>query len=153
MKNLIYDTNIVLGIIRSKKTEELIEYINPNDKDVYTSVIVEGEIKSIALRNKWGKEKMAKLDFYFNRFSFLEVTKTFVNTYVEIDTFSQRLNPIFPEYFFDTPRNTGKNDLWIASTASLLGLELVTTDADFNHLHNIFLDVRTIDADSLKKYF
>jgi predicted nucleic acid-binding protein len=41
----------------------------------------------------------------------------------------------------------------IASTATLLGLELVTTDADFAHLHNVFLEVRQIYADDLKQYF
>lgn len=39
----------------------------------------------------------------------------------------------------------GKNDLWIASTAALLGLELVTTDMDFNHLHEVFVDVQMLD--------
>jgi len=34
----------------------------------------------------------------------------------------------------------GKNDLWIASTAALLGLKLITTDADFNHLHDVFIE-------------
>ena len=47
----------------------------------------------------------------------------------------------------------GKNDLWIAATASLLGLELVTTDADFAHLHNYFLDVRQLDPAALKSNF
>jgi tRNA(fMet)-specific endonuclease VapC len=47
----------------------------------------------------------------------------------------------------------GKNNLWIASTATLLGLELVTTDADFAHLHNVFLDVRQINVEDLKQYF
>lgn len=39
----------------------------------------------------------------------------------------------------------GKNDLWIASTAALLGLTLVTTDADFQHLSEIFLELRQIE--------
>jgi len=44
----------------------------------------------------------------------------------------------------------GKNDLWIASTAALLGLKLVTTDADFNHLHQVFMEVEYIKAELLK---
>jgi tRNA(fMet)-specific endonuclease VapC len=47
----------------------------------------------------------------------------------------------------------GKNDLWIASTAAILGLELVTTDADFAHLHNVFLEVRQINQEDLKQFF
>ncbi|WP_162996638.1 type II toxin-antitoxin system VapC family toxin [Mucilaginibacter celer] len=43
----------------------------------------------------------------------------------------------------------GKNDLWIASTAALLGLTLVTTDKDFDHLHQIFMEVKRIAPEDL----
>jgi predicted nucleic acid-binding protein len=39
----------------------------------------------------------------------------------------------------------GKNDLWIAATASVLEATLLTLDHDFNHLRNEFLQVETID--------
>ena len=39
----------------------------------------------------------------------------------------------------------GKNDIWIAATAALLGAQLVTVDRDFDHLHGIFFDVIYID--------
>jgi tRNA(fMet)-specific endonuclease VapC len=45
------------------------------------------------------------------------------------------------------------NESHAASTATILGLELVTTDVDFAHLHNVFLDVRQIELGELKKYF
>ncbi len=151
--NLLFDTNIIIAIVRAEKTDDLINFLNPQDKSVYSTVVVEAEIKSIALRNNWGKPKLAKLDYYLSQFTFTEITKPFINTYVEIDTFSQRQNPNFKDYAFDTPRNMGKNDLWIASTATILGLELVTTDADFAHLNNVFLDVRQIELGDLKKYF
>jgi predicted nucleic acid-binding protein len=38
-------------------------------------------------------------------------------------------------------RKMGKNDLWIAATASLLNASLITTDADFDHLNDVFLNV------------
>jgi tRNA(fMet)-specific endonuclease VapC len=151
--NLLFDTNIIVAIVRAEKTDELIEFLNPHDKNVYSTVVVEAEIKSIAVRNNWGSPKLAKLDYYLSQFAFTEITKPFINTYVQIDTFSQKQNPNFKDYTFDTPRNMGKNDLWIASTATILGLELVTTDADFAHLHNVFLDVRQIELGELKKYF
>jgi tRNA(fMet)-specific endonuclease VapC len=151
--NLFYDTNILINLVRSSKTEELIAYFNPQNKIVYTSVVVEAEIKSIALANKWGKNRMYKLDYFLDKINILEVNQKFLDFYVEIDTFSQRKNPNFPTYAFATPRNMGKNDLWIASTATLLGLELVTTDADFAHLHNVFLEVRQINVDDLKQFF
>jgi predicted nucleic acid-binding protein len=38
-----------------------------------------------------------------------------------------------------------KNDLWMAATASVLDTTLLTTDNDFEHLHNEFLQVAKID--------
>jgi len=46
----------------------------------------------------------------------------------------------------------GKNDLWIASLAALLGLVLVTTDSDFEHLDNVFFTVRKINPSEFKRF-
>jgi tRNA(fMet)-specific endonuclease VapC len=67
-----------------------------------------------------------------------------INIYSEIDAFSQRRNPSYSDYSFSTPRNMDKNDLWIAATAALLGLKLVTTDTDFNHLQQAFIKLQII---------
>jgi predicted nucleic acid-binding protein len=39
----------------------------------------------------------------------------------------------------------GKNDIWIAATASVLNATLLTTDGDFAHLNSVFLSVIQID--------
>ena len=39
----------------------------------------------------------------------------------------------------------GKNDLWIASTASVLNAALLAIDNDFDHLSSVFLEVIYID--------
>jgi tRNA(fMet)-specific endonuclease VapC len=44
-----------------------------------------------------------------------------------------------------TARSMGKNDLWIAATASVLKLPLLTTDKDFLHLDSLYLDLKFID--------
>ena len=82
---------------------------------------------------------------FLDEVNIVEITQSYVNTCAKIDAYSQRINPDFKSYPFDTPRNMGKNDLWIAWLAALLGLELVTTDADFDHLHNIFFQMRKIN--------
>lgn len=38
----------------------------------------------------------------------------------------------------------GKNDLWIAATASVLKTKLLTTDMDFDHLDGVFLDLERV---------
>ena len=39
----------------------------------------------------------------------------------------------------------GKNDLWIAATASVLNAALLAIDHDFDHLSSVFLKVIYID--------
>jgi predicted nucleic acid-binding protein len=43
----------------------------------------------------------------------------------------------------------GKNDLWIAATATVFQATLLTTDKDFNHLHNVFFKVEYIHPKSM----
>lgn len=119
---------------------------------LYISIVSEAELKSLSIRNNWGAHRKNSLDNILDIVDIVDVNKSSVNTYAEIDAFSQRLNPGF-KYSFDTPRNMGKNDLWIASVASLLGLKLVTTDADFDHLHNVFFEVKRIAPKEFIPFF
>ncbi len=150
--NISLDTNVALQIVRAKKRESLISFLNPDDDTFYISVVNEAELKSISVRNKWKQGKIDSLELFLQEVRIVEVSQMLVHTYVEIDNFSQRTNPNFEEYLFDTPRNMGKNDLWIASTASLLGLELYTTDGDFDHLDQVFLDVRKFKHEDFALY-
>ena len=45
----------------------------------------------------------------------------------------------------DSSRNMGKNDLWIAATASITNSKLITSDKDFNHLNGKYLDLILIE--------
>ncbi len=45
-------------------------------------------------------------------------------------------------------QNMGKNDVWIATTAMVTGLPVLTTDKDFNHLNGNLLDVHYFDPQS-----
>ncbi|WP_221394511.1 hypothetical protein [Dyadobacter sp. NIV53] len=83
----------------------------------------------------------------------IDISKLNLSAYSEIDAYSQLRNPGFHIYPFTTPRNMGKNDLWIASLAALLGLQLVTTDADFDHPHNVFFDVRKVNQLDFLPFF
>lgn len=59
-----------------------------------------------------------------------------IRKYAQIDAYSQKkLNPSAPF----TARNMGKNDIWIAATASAFDLVLLTTDQDFAHLEGTCL--------------
>jgi len=142
--NLLFDTNILLAIIRAKNYEGIINFLNPNNRLIYVCVASEAEIKAIALRSGWGSQRKEKLDNFLEEIITVELNQQYINSYIEIDAYSQKGNPNFKYYPFKTPRNMGKNDIWIASLAALLGLKLVTTDADFDHLNSVFFEIEKV---------
>ena len=147
--SLLFDTNILLYLIKDTNWQRLDNKINPHNEKVYLSIASAGEIQSMAMMNNWGESKRQTMEFLLTDIPILEINQIFVDTYAQIEAFSQRRNPSYSEYSFLTPRNMGKNDLWIAATAALLGLTLVTTDADFNHLNGVFLEVRHLKPELL----
>ena len=123
--NLLFDTNIIINIVRSVDPIDIIQFLNPRNLPTYISVVSESEIKSIALQNNWGINRLNFLTEILDQSIIIDVNRLDVNTYVELDAYSQLRNPDFHTYPFATPRNMGKNDLWIASLASLLGFSLL----------------------------
>ena len=87
---------------------------------------------------------MEELEEFLLKFVVVNInTEAIINCYAEIDAFSQgRLDGRKSNF---TARNMGKNDLWIAATASVLDATLLTTDNDFEHLRDEFLTVGKID--------
>lgn len=149
--NLLLDTNILMHLAKNANVHHKSKLINPDNRQAYASVVTIGELKSIALQNSWGAPKLQSLEDVLDDIVVIEITESLANLYAEIDAFSQRKNPAYAQYPFVTPRNMGKNDLWIAATAALLGLKLVTTDADFNHLNGNFIEVQHLKPELLLK--
>ncbi len=139
----ILDTNILLIFIRNKDkaTEIQKKYGLFNSvNNPIISVVSLGEIKSIALRNKWGNNKISRLNFILNRLIVTEInSEDVINRYAEIEAYSQDKLESKPLNL--SARNMGKNDLWIAATASVLNGQLVSTDDDFMHLDRQFLEL------------
>ena len=67
-------------------------------------------------------------------------TEAIINKYAEIDAYSQGKHPTIE--LPTSARNMGKNDLWIAATASVLDATLLTMDKDFDHLNEVFLNLK-----------
>ena len=140
-----FDTNIILLYLRDSLVVEFIEAnFKPFAADVVVSVVTVAELKSIALQNNWGNPRLQKMEDFLSKFVIADIkTDDIINRYAEIDAFSQgRLDGRVSNF---TARNMGKNDIWIAATASVLDATLLTTDNDFNHLHDEFLSVAKID--------
>ncbi len=147
--NLLFDTNILVYLARDYSLK-LLQQINSDGDKVFISVSTVGELKSLALQNNWGLKKRSLVDVLLEEMLVVEINENLIDTYAQIDAYSQCKNPSFDNYAHKTARNMGKNDLWIASTAALLGLTLVTTDADFDHLNGVFFDIRKINPGKFK---
>ena len=91
--NLLLDTNIFIYLARDSKHQLLEKFINPKGRELNVSIVSIAEVRSIALRQKWGNNKLHTFDTIVSNALVIEVSEWLVNTYVEIDTFSQRQNP------------------------------------------------------------
>ncbi|MCB9235181.1 MAG: PIN domain-containing protein [Bacteroidia bacterium] len=148
--NFLIDTNILVRLIRGNLS--LVEL--DRDYKVFfkgnvplLSVVSIGEIKSIAIRNNWGKKRLMDLRDFMKLFIIADIhAEDITSAYAEIEAFSQGKHP--SKKLKQSARNMGKNDLWIAATAAVLGAELLTMDTDFDHLEGEFLKVRQIPLTS-----
>jgi tRNA(fMet)-specific endonuclease VapC len=141
--NYLLDTNILLNMVRNTSLYQEVnrnyDLFIPSNTSI-TSFVCVAEIRSIAIRNGWGHGKMLLLEDLEKSVQPIWINNiAFVERYVEIDTFSMGKHPTKP--LSTSARKMGKNDLWIAATASLLNASLITTDADFDHLNDVFLNV------------
>ena len=147
---LLLDTNILLHLSKDASFRLFEKFIGIDNQKVFISVVTIAELKSILIQNNWADKRKLTLEWILDKAILIEITENLVDTYAQIDSFSQCRNPHHRSQSFSTPRNMGKNDLWIAATAALLGLKLITTDADFNHLHDVFIEVECLKSEQLK---
>jgi predicted nucleic acid-binding protein len=147
----LLDTNIVLTYARNtevtKKLEAKLNLLS-GDHRLIISVVSVGELKAFMKKNKWGNKKISQLEKLVDEFMIADINvEEIIERYAEIDAFSQGKLENKKSKF--TARNMGKNDLWIAATASYLDIELITTDKDFEHLNGEYLIVNQIDLTKL----
>lgn len=140
----LWDTNILLHYIRqSNQFDHLSTRYNffSGDNKVFLSIISVAEIQSLAYQLNWGAKRRNQLQFFLEKISLLGVYDEMVDVYAKIDAFSQGRLFDSPLPIGLTSRNMGKNDLWLAATASVFDLNFVTMDNDFDHLHQVFIEV------------
>jgi tRNA(fMet)-specific endonuclease VapC len=145
----VLDTNIILQYLRESALSVYIDkQFNPLNSivnDAIISVVTIGEIKSIAKINHWGKKKLNKIELLCEELLITDInSEDLLERYAEIDAFSQ--GKLIDRPLSISARNMGKNDLWIAATASILDATLLTTDQDFNHLHSEYLTLQYINV-------
>lgn len=149
--NYLLDTNLIVTYVRDTDvTRRLEDQLNllTGDHNLIVSVVSIGEIRSIAKQNNWGDKKLTKLENIVSDFLITDINvETIIERYAEIDAYSQ--GKLKGEKVDFSSRNMGKNDLWIAATASIFDLELITTDRDFEHLNPRFLKLNRINLSEI----
>lgn len=143
----LLDTNIIVIYLRDKLSKQVIETVyNPFNlaNTLLVSIVTVGELRAFSQKNKWGKPKLERMEDLLSKCAIIDINnEEILNRYAEIDAFSQgRLDGKVSSF---SARNMGKNDIWIAATASVLDATLLTTDNDFDHLQDEFLQVAKID--------
>lgn len=146
--NYLLDTNIALAYLRKAN---IMNQINNTfapfalGNTPIMSVVSLAELYSLALRNAWGEKRVQTIQNFENQVFIADINvESIISRYAEIDAFSQGKHPLFKSQF--SARNMGKNDIWIAATASVLSVSLLTLDKDFDHLHHVFCQVITISS-------
>ncbi|MGI9067215.1 MAG: PIN domain-containing protein [Pyrinomonadaceae bacterium] len=149
MEKFVLDTGIVLGYVRSAGYAEYVEkkyglFSPPNIPMI--SVVSKGEIYSLAVQLNWGATKLEALEELLRKLPMVDINdEKIVQRYAEIDAYSLNRDRKRPLPAGQTARVMGKNDLWIAATASVLNAKLLTTDHDFDHLDKVLLAVIYVD--------
>jgi tRNA(fMet)-specific endonuclease VapC len=139
----LFDSNIILHYVRQSEVMKIVEQnFDPfgGGNESWICVVSKGELRSIAIQNQWGKHRWQRLEEIMGDFYPADIfSEEIIDCYAEIDAYSQNKLPEKP--LGTTPRNMGKNDLWIAAVAHILGAKLLTSDSDFDHLDGVYLDV------------
>ena len=136
---LILDTNILVHNVRQDAMWEKLRedyqllVVEPTP---LISVVTAGELRSLSRQWNWGRDKLDRMEFLLSYFQTVPVdSPDQISIYSEIDNFC-----------LERGRVMGKNDLWIAATAALTDARLLTSDADFELLVGVFLNLEWVRA-------
>lgn len=148
MKNIVVDTCTVINIVKgSPQGIKCLEAIAQLDEspNIIISVATKAELETFSLTNQWNADKIKKLSTFLNSATVININandKKLLEAYIQIDGYSKRKLPDSTGQLLpDSAKKMGKNDLWIAATAHVIEAPLITTDGDFDHLHDKLLTV------------
>jgi tRNA(fMet)-specific endonuclease VapC len=134
----LLDTGVAVELLRAKRLGKYIEarfHLLGSLNRCLISVVTVGELFSAARQFGWGAQKLQQLEELLDEIVWVDINHPdILNAYAEVDHYSRTLSI-----------KMGKNDVWIAATAKVSGLVLLTTDTDFDHLHTIPLQRVWID--------
>jgi tRNA(fMet)-specific endonuclease VapC len=137
----VLDTSTLLNLIRGRELGEQIDKAFGLRQALYRhtiSIVTHGELRAMARRRSWGDEKQRVLANALDELVTVDISNSSViDAYVLVEH-ACRTAP-------GGERKMGQNDMWIAATAVVAGLPLITTDDDFNHLNGRLITVHWVD--------
>lgn len=148
MRRFVLDTNMVIAALKDQphwKRAQIDHSLGADDALVMICAVTLAELLSLTEQLGWGTPRKEKLEKLMRRYVIINISHNdlpMMEAYARIDAFSQGKLVGFTLGLIS--RNMGKNDLWIAATASVTKATLLTTDADFDHLKGIFLQLDRI---------
>ena len=149
----LLDTNVLIIYSRSADIARRIErdhQLFDGKNDLAISIATIGEINSLIAQYDYGKRRKESIQNLLDKVLEIDINiRKILDLYGQIDAYSQ--NKLKGKKGDFTARNMGKNDLWIAATASAFDMVLVTTDKDFDHLKGEYIKLKYIDIEKYKK--
>lgn len=125
----LLDTNILVHLVRNNELGRYADVtygLSAGTTPFLLSVVTVGELFSLAIKFGWGPAKVKHLEELITSFTWVDISdRQILAAYGEIDAWS-----------LANGRKMGKNDAWIAATARVTNTTVLTTDADFDHLHD-----------------
>ena len=123
----LLDTNILVHFVRADAVWDRIRErygLLAADPRPILSVVTAGELRSLAIQNRWGERKLDQMAFALVHFDQIPILQgELIAAYAVIDSTMAGRGILM-----------GKNDLWIAATTVITGARLLTTDTDFDPL-------------------
>jgi tRNA(fMet)-specific endonuclease VapC len=138
MPDRIIDTNILLAYARGRELYNKIEAhfaLRKSGLGTLVSIVSEGELRVLALQFVWGEARQQEMERQLAYCTIVPLPfSDIVQVYAEIDDYSRRKGVTM-----------GKNEIWIAATAAVTWVRLLTTDRDFDHLDGVYLTRDWVD--------
>lgn len=134
----LLDTNVLILSVRGSTTGRTIvtQFGLTTSRTALISVVTVGEMLAFGRKRKWGVARQSRLNAELQHLPRIDIHHPdILNAYAELDAFAESVG-----------RSMGKNDLWIAATALVSGLTLLTNDADFDFLHPGWIRRIRVDA-------
>lgn len=146
---VVLDTNVLVYLARGTRAGSRIESdyrLTDRAERPCISVVTVGEARSLALQWDWGAAKVQVLEELLRELVIVPISRQpIIQRYAEIDFHNRKV--------MKPARPVGKNDTWIAATASSLGGLLITSDTDFDHLATDYISLARVDARSGETLF